>query len=157
MNMKTPRTALEALYAEILGDLTRIIERVEALPQVLSTASEGLALSSSTLDAASERFRVSAGEFTDKARIALSAQLDQKAREAALAATAELQEMVQEQVREAFATTVRADVSELVAALKAAASEHSKLARKRKVELVALSFGTAVCTAAIVIAALRML
>lgn len=157
MNMKTPRTALEALYAEILGDLTRIIERVEALPGVLGAASEELASSSSTLDAASERFRASVGEFTDKARIALSAQLDQKAREAAIAATAELQEMVQAQVREAFATTVRADVSELVAALRAAASEQSKSARRRTAELVAVSLGTAVCTAAMVIVAVRML
>lgn len=154
--MKTPRTALEALYAEILGDLTTIIERVEAFPAKLDTATAQLADTSQRLESASEKFRASVGSFTDSARQALAVQLEAKASETVKAITDELRNTIQTEAQRAFQAEVTTEVGHLTAALRTAAEDLKRSRRSRLAEAAGIACASSAMTALVVALLLRM-
>ena len=54
--MKSPRTAREALIAEMLCDLDSLLDRVEAIPALVATTEEKLISTVTALDNAGEKY-----------------------------------------------------------------------------------------------------
>ena len=76
--MNSPRTAREALIAEMLGDLDTLLARVEALPALVTTAEERLTSTVTALDNAGDKYRMAITAFTEQAKTELSEYLDRK-------------------------------------------------------------------------------
>ena len=76
--MNSPRTAREALIAEMLGDLDLLLDRVEALPVLVATAEERLTSTVTALDNAGDKYRMAITAFTEQAKTELSEYLDRK-------------------------------------------------------------------------------
>jgi hypothetical protein len=100
--MSAPRTAREALIAELLGDMDALLARVEALPRQVAASEERLAQSVATLDEAGDRFRLAVTAFTEQAKSDLAEYLDRKASEAADKTVSEQRGGLEEAVRTAF-------------------------------------------------------
>lgn len=77
--MDGPHTAREALIAELLGDVDRLLMRVEALPGALGDAEQRLAGMALALDIASDRFRDAVTVFSEQAKRELADYVDRKA------------------------------------------------------------------------------
>ena len=76
--MNSPRTAREALIAEMLGDLDLLLARVEALPALVDTAEERLTSTVTALDNAGDKYRMAITAFTEQAKTELAEYLDRK-------------------------------------------------------------------------------
>ena len=76
--MNSPRTAREALIAEMLGDLDLLLDRVEALPALVASAEERLTSTVTALDNAGDKYRMAITAFTEQAKTELSEYLDRK-------------------------------------------------------------------------------
>ena len=100
--MNAPRTAREALMAELLGDMDALLERVEALPGQVTASEERLAASVAALEEAGDRFRLAVTAFTEQAKTELSDYLDRKAGEAADRTVAEQRAALEEAARAVF-------------------------------------------------------
>lgn len=72
MSDKGPRTAKEALLAELLGDVDTLLERLEK-------ADQGIRQTVAVLNDADERYRQAVSMFTEQAKAELGTWLDQKA------------------------------------------------------------------------------
>lgn len=96
------RSAREALLAELLGDVDRLLARVEALPQRIATAEDRLDRTAARLDEAGERFRLAITTFSAQARTELSDYLQRQAGQSAARAAAEQHAALQEAARAAF-------------------------------------------------------
>jgi len=75
MSEKNPRTAKEALIAEMLADIDAMLDRIEK-------ADQGIRQTVSVLTGADEKYRQAVMSFTEQAKAELSAWLDQKATQA---------------------------------------------------------------------------
>ncbi|MEY3202262.1 MAG: hypothetical protein RIR70_1812 [Pseudomonadota bacterium] len=100
--MSAPRTAREALMAELLGDMDALLARVEALPRQVAASEERLAQSVAALDEAGDRFRLAVTAFTEQAKSELAEYLDRKASEAADKTVREQRAALEEATRTVF-------------------------------------------------------
>lgn len=101
--MGEPRTAREAMLAEMLGDIDGILTRIEALPAKIAAAELQLATSTATLDAAGDRYRMTICAFTDQAKEQVTSYLERKAGETAAHMLEDQRKELQEAVLQALA------------------------------------------------------
>lgn len=107
--MGEPRTAREAMVAEMLGDIDGMLARIEALPAKIAAAEAQLAASTATLDAASDRYRMTICAFTDQAKEQVTSYLERKAGETAAHMLEDQRKELQEAVLQALATIAEKD------------------------------------------------
>jgi hypothetical protein len=127
--MNGPRTAREALIAEVLGDLDGLLTRVEALPAMVAGAEGRLSGTVAALDEAGDKYRLAVTAFTEQAKADLSEYLDRKTAQAAQQATKTVEEQraaLQEAARLAF----RSEASDKAASLGVALGEAAKEFRR---------------------------
>ena len=123
--MNGPRTAREALIAEVLGDLDGLLTRVEALPAMVAGAEGRLSGTVAALDEAGDKYRLAVTAFTEQAKADLSEYRDRKTAQAAQQATKTVEEQraaLQEAARLAF----RSEASDKAASLGVALGEAAK-------------------------------
>ena len=127
--MNGPRTAREALIAEVLGDLDGLLTRVEALPAMVAGAEGRLSGTVAALDEAGDKYRLAVTAFTEQAKADLSEYLDLKTAHAAELAAKTIEEQraaLQEAARVAF----RSEASDKAASLGVALGEAAKEFRR---------------------------
>lgn len=134
-----PRTAREALILEMMGDIDGVLARVEALPARIAAVEERLAASTSVLDAAGERYRMTLVAFTEQAKTQITSYLERKAGETST-------KMLESQRQELQAAVLRT---------LDAIAERDGLQRRafwpRIGELMGVSILTALCTAGLLV------
>ena len=121
--MTTPRTAREALIAEMLGSLDTLLDRVEALPAMVATAEEKLSNTAAALDNAGDKYRMIITVLTEQAKVDLTQYLDHKAIEIATKSSDEQRAVMQEAVRVTFRSEVSDKVVDLALVMTSAAKD----------------------------------
>lgn len=110
-----PTTTREALIAEMLGDMSALLDRFEALPAITAASEDQIKLSAVALAEAGDKYRLAVTAFTEQAKAELSEYLDRQT-----ARTAEEQRAaMQEAARIAF----RGEASDKAAFLSAALAD----------------------------------
>jgi len=123
--MTGPRTAREALIAELLGDVDGLLARVEALPAMVAAAEDKMTGTAKALEDAGDKYRLAVTAFTEQAKADLSEYLDMKTGQAGLVAAKTVEEQraaLQEAARLAF----RSEASDKAASLGVVLSEAAK-------------------------------
>jgi hypothetical protein len=108
--MNAPRTAREALIAEMLGDLDVLLARVETIPALIAGAETQFSGTLAALDDAGDKYRTAVKAFTEQAKADLLNYQDIKRADAAREATKTIDEQraaIQEAAREAFRIEVK--------------------------------------------------
>ncbi len=100
--MNVPRTMKEAYIAELLGDLDGLIDRVESLPGLVTTAEEKLTLTVKALNDGGDKYRMAVTAFNEQAKADLTDYLDKKAGQIAAKTVEEQRAALQEIARLAF-------------------------------------------------------
>jgi len=90
--MNAPRTAREALMAELLGDLDALLARVEALPAVVAESEKAIATTVTVLEAAGDKYRAAVMAFNEQAKADLNDYLDLKSTQIASATAKAIEE-----------------------------------------------------------------
>ena len=124
--MNAPRTAREALIAEMLGDLDSILARVEALPAAVAAAEKNLTGTVTALNEAGDKYRMAVTAFNEQAKIDLTEYLDLKTSQVASKTVEELRATLQEVARVAF----RSEASDKAANLGLVLGEAAKQFRR---------------------------
>lgn len=124
--MNSPRTAREALIAEMLGDLDLLLARVEALPVLVATAEGRLTSTVTALDNAGDKYRMAITAFTEQAKTDLAEYLDRKTIEVSSKTVEEQRAAIQEAARVAF----RSEASDKAANLGLVLDEATKQFRR---------------------------
>lgn len=127
--MNGPRTAREALIAELLGDVDRLLARVEALPALVAGAEGRLSGTVAALDEAGDKYRLAVTAFTEQAKADLSEYLDLKTAHAAQLAAQTVEEQ-RAALQEAASFAFRSEASDKAANLGAALGEAAKEFRR---------------------------
>jgi hypothetical protein len=133
----SPRTAREALVAELLGDVDGLLKRVEALPAEIAKSEGQLAGTAKAMQDAGDKFRLAVTAFTDQAKTDLGEYFDHKLAAAAHAASRTVDEQraaLQEAARLAFAFEASERAGNLAQALAAATQEFRRSAWTRLAE-----------------------
>jgi len=120
--MNGPRTAREALIAEVLGDLDGLLTRVEALPAMVAGAEGKLSGTVAALDEAGDKYRLAVTAFTEQAKADLSEYLDLK--------TAKTVEEQRAALQEAARLAFRSEASDKAASLGVVLGEAAKEFRR---------------------------
>ena len=115
--MKSPRTAREALIAEMLCDLDSLLDRVEAIPALVATTEEKLISTVTALDNAGEKYNQAVLAANLHHKNEMIAYLKTVSATTIAKTTEEQREIVQKLIREA--------VSKEITVLKKAISESS--------------------------------
>lgn len=100
--MNAPRTMKEAYIAELLGNLDGLVDRVESLPALITTAEERITLTVKALDEGGDKYRMAVTAFNEQAKADLIDYLDKKAGQAAAKTVEEQRAAIQEIARLAF-------------------------------------------------------
>lgn len=148
--MSPPATIREALIAELLGDLERVIDRADEVRAAVQAETDRTEALIASLGAAGETYRSAVLSFTDQAKQALQAYVARKGRE-------HLPALVEEQraaLREAAAAALRSEtgsasqaLSEATAALSALSSGLRRhAARSRLIDVGVTALLSAVLT-----------
>ena len=126
-----PRTSREALIAEMLGDLDKLLDRVEALPPLVTGAEDRLAGVLAELEKGSDQYRLAITAFNEQAKADLGEYYDRKALEVTARTIEEQRATLQDVAREAFSSVATDKAAGLTAALGEAIQEfhRSKWAR----------------------------
>ena len=132
--MNSPRTAREALIAEMLGDLDLLLTRVEALPSLFANTEERLTSTVTALDNAGDKYRMSITAFTEQAKQELAEYLDRKTIEVLSKTVEEQRAAIQEATREAFRSEASDKAANLGLVLGEAAKEFRRSMRSRLME-----------------------
>ena len=74
----SPRTAREALFAEILGDLDSMLTRIENLPKLVENCEERLSTKAAALESAGEKYGQAVSAFTEQAKEELTEFLERE-------------------------------------------------------------------------------
>ena len=138
--MNAPRTAREALIAEMLGDLDRISDRVEALPALVASAEDRLALTVGALNEAGDKYRMAVTAFSEQAKADLSEFFDRKAAQVASKTGEEMRASMQEAALLAFNSHASEKASRLGVALGEAAKEFRRSKWSRLAEHAITAF-----------------
>ena len=134
--MNSPRTAREALIAEMLGDLDLLLARVEALPALVATAEERLTSTVMALDNAGDKYRMAITAFTEQAKTELAEYLDRKTIEVSSKTVEEQRAAIQEAARVAFRSEASDKAANLGLVLGEAAKEFRRSMWSRLMEHV---------------------
>lgn len=67
----SPRTTKEALFAEMLGDLDNMLNRIENLPKLVENCEHRLKDSAVTLESAGKQYGQAVTAFTEQAKVEL--------------------------------------------------------------------------------------
>ena len=121
--MNSPRTAREALIAEMLGDLDLLLTRVEALPSLFANTEERLTSTVTALDNAGDKYRMAITAFTEQAKTELAEYLDLKTIEVSSKTVEEQRAAIQEAARVAFRSEASDKAANLCLVLGEAAKE----------------------------------
>ena len=132
--MNEARTSREALIAVMLGDIDKILERAEALPEKVAQAEATLKTSTAALETASDKYRMAITAFTDEARTELVEFLQRKAGEVAAKTVEEQRTAMQEAARAAFRSNASDRAEQLGIALGQAAKEFRRSMGSRLIE-----------------------
>jgi len=108
--MKDPRTAREALIAEMLGELDELLRRAEHLPGTIADAEAHLARTIDALNEAGDKYRMAVTAFTEQARTELTGYLQLKAAEVVARTVEEQRAALQEAARAALRHAVRSGI-----------------------------------------------
>lgn len=111
--MGDPRNVREALIAELLGDVDKILTRLEALTPAVASAEKGVLDSVAALESAGDRYKSVITTFSDKAKADLGDYLDRKTHQATVQTVDEQRAAMQEAARHAF----RSEASDKATAL----------------------------------------
>lgn len=132
--MNAPRTAREALIAEMLGDLDTLLTRIDALPVLVTAAEEKLSGTVTALDDAGDKYRMAVTAFTEAGKAELSEHLDNKL-SAVISKTAEEQRAaMQEAARMSFRSEASDKAAQLGNVLGEAAKEFRRSMWSRLIE-----------------------
>lgn len=154
--MNAPRTAREALIAEMLGDLDTILARVEAVPALVSTAEEKIAATVKILEETGDRYRLAVTAFNEQAKTELSEYFDRKASQVAAKTYEEQRAAIQEIARSAFQTEAYEKAASLGIALSEAAKEFRRTKWSRMIEHSVTALLASVTTLSIVLAIVKL-
>lgn len=132
--MNAPRTAREALIAEMLGDLDALLARIESLPALVAGAEERLSGTAAALDTAGDKYRMAVTAFNEQAKADLSEYFDRKAVEVASRTVEDQNAAMQEAARMAFRSEASDKAASLGLVLGEAAKEFRLSMRSRLVE-----------------------
>lgn len=154
--MNAPRTAREALIAEMLGDLDTILARVEAVPALVSTAEEKIAATVKILEETGDRYRLAVTAFNEQAKTELSEYFDRKASQVAAKTYEEQRAAIQEIARSAFQTEAYEKAASLGIALSEAAKEFRRSKWSRMIEHSVTALLASVITLSIVLAIVKL-
>lgn len=100
--MSEPRTAREALIAQMLGELDDLLARAEQIPKSIAEAEARIALSARLLDKAGDQYRLAVTAFTDEAKATLTEHLEHKASQLVALTVQEQRAALQEVARAAL-------------------------------------------------------
>lgn len=140
-----PKTSREALFAELFGDVDKLLLRVEALPNTISESESKIKATIEILETSSDKYRTAITEFTNQAKIELSDYLDRKTSEVTSKTTEEQRAAIQEAARLAF----RSEASESAANLSLALSNATKDFKQARVSRLVEHGITAVFSSAL--------
>jgi hypothetical protein len=118
-----PRSAREALIAELLGDVDRLLARVEALPAQVAQAEAKVAGTITGLNEAGDRFRLAVTAFAEEARTGLAEYAQRKAGEAGSRAADEARTAMIDAAKQAFRSEAADKAAQLAATLAQASRE----------------------------------
>lgn len=124
--MTGPRTTKEALIAEMLGDLDRLLTRAEVLPVTIQDAESRIAGMIARLNEAGDRFRLAVTSFSEEARTGLSDYAQRKVVEAGARAADEVHAAMAEAALLAF----RSEASDKAAVLSLELAEAAREFRR---------------------------
>lgn len=156
--MNGPRTAREALIAEVLGDLDGLLTRVEALPAMVAGAEGRLSGTVAALEEAGDKYRLAVTAFTEQAKADLSEYLDLKTACAAQLATKTVEEQraaLHEAARLAFRSEASDKAASLGVALGEAAREFRRSMWSRMMEHAVTALIASAFTASLVYAIVK--
>lgn len=132
--MNAPRTAREALIAEMLGDLDTLLARVEALPVLVASAEDKLTGTVAALENAGDKYRMAVTAVTEQAKAELSDYLDRKTAAALTKTVEEQRAAIQEAARMAFRSEASDKAANLGVVLEEAAKEFRRSIWSRLLE-----------------------
>ena len=134
---RSPRTAKEALIAEMIGDMDNIISRLESIPSLLESSEDKLINTVEVLDEAGHRYKKTIIAFTEQAKKDLQDYFDLKNNDV-LSKTAEEQRAIMQ--------TIAKDIFQVEIADRASKNNtfsHRSL-KSRIIDLFFTSLGTAI-------------
>ena len=111
--MNEPRTAREALIAEMLGDLDGLLARIEAIPAFIDTSEERFINTITALDKAGDKYRLTIAEFTELAKADLAEYLDRKTIEVSLKSAEDQRVVLQKVTQDIFRSEVSNQITKL--------------------------------------------
>lgn len=97
--MNKSNTAREALFAELFGDMDKLLSRAEALPELVADSETNLKNTVIALEAASDKYRMAITAFNEQAKTDISEYLDRKTSEAVTKTVNEQRAAIQEAAR----------------------------------------------------------
>lgn len=148
--MNTPRTAREALIAEMLGEMEELLVRVEKLPAVLEDAEKKVANTVAALEGAGDKYRQALTAFNEEAKVELTSYLERKAAEIASKTAEEQRAALQDEARRAFRSEVSDKASVLGSMLEKAAREVRQSTGSRLAEYAITAFIASATTAGLI-------
>ena len=153
--MNAPRTAREALIAEMLGDLDTLLARVEALPAAVGAAEERLGATVAALHDAGDKYRLAVTAFNEQAKADLTEYLDLKTAQVAAKTIDEQRAALQEVARAAFRSEASDKAASLGLVLGEAAKEFRRSMGSRLMEHAITALIASAFTSGLVYAILR--
>lgn len=154
--MNAPRTAREALIAELLGDLDTLLTRVEALPAIVAAAEENILGTVAALNDAGDKYRLAVTAFTEQAKAELRDYHDIKMSQVASITMEEQRAAMQEAARFAFRSEASEKAASLGLVLGKAAKEFRRTMWSRLIEHAITALLASGFTAGLVYAILKM-
>ena len=106
MSVQSPRTAREALLAEVLDEVDLLHRRVAALPQSLGTVEVKLAQTVTVLDQAADNFRMAVTAFSEQAKVDLLEFHERKTQQASNLILGQQQRAISELVSSVLASRI---------------------------------------------------
>lgn len=124
--MNEPRTLREAIAVEMMGEADKVLKRVEALPAMVTSVENKLAVTVAALEGAADKYRMLMTSITEQAKAEASEYFDRKQAVTISKTAEELRVAMQEAARMAF----RSEASDKAARLGIALGEAAKEFRR---------------------------
>lgn len=153
--MANPRTTREALIAVMLGDLDKLLERVEQLPNTLVTCENKLQQTIKALNEAGDKYRSAVNVFSSQARAELTDYLQHTANEISTKAVEEQRIALHAAANAAFRTEAIEQATKLSLALTQAATAFHRSSKSRLLEHGLTALVSSILTAGFVLYVVR--
>jgi hypothetical protein len=150
-----PRTVREALIAEILGDLDKLILRIESLPVLVTDAEEKISNTVFALEKAGDQYRMMITDFTEQAKTELAEYLDNQTRENFTKITIEQRVAIQEAVLTALDSATSKKNTQLIFTLNQAIKELHRAKWIRLLEIGSIALISSSITVGLVYMAIK--